>query len=142
MLSVDLPVSLNVSLRTSAFSKLMPLKDASCAVVLICEMMPLYWVTKLARMACEAASATGAVAVNPVNAVPTVPELLEATVPMVEEAASLVVVKTSLPALLRLAVRLLADKAAFSWSRDSLAPNRMLVAVPPQSRQSSRCHHS
>src|SRR3954471_1136386 len=94
-------------------------------------MIPLYWLTRLERIAWDAVSTAGAVAVNPVKDVPTTPALLEATVPMVEEAASLVVVKTSLPALLRLAVRLLADKAAFSWSRDSLAPNRMLVAVPP-----------
>ena len=60
MLSVDLPVSLKVSLRLSPFSRLMPLKDASCAVVVICAMMSLYWLTRLARMACEAASATGA----------------------------------------------------------------------------------
>jgi hypothetical protein len=44
----------------------------------------------------------------------TVPALLEATVPIVEEAASLVVVKTSLPALSRLADRLLAARAAFN----------------------------
>src|ERR1700726_906152 len=106
MVSVDLPVSLKVSLRLSPFKRLMPLKDESCAVVVICATMLLYWPTRLERMACEAGSATGAVAVNPVKAVPTVPELLEATAPMVEEAASLVVVKTSFPALLRLADRL------------------------------------
>src|SRR5664279_4850879 len=110
MLSVDLPVSLKVSLRLSPFNRLMPLKDASCAVVVICATMLLYWLTRLARMACEAESATGAVAVRPVKAVPTVPALLEATAPMVEDAASLVVVNTSLPALLRLADRLLAAR--------------------------------
>src|SRR4051794_17472860 len=42
MLSVDLPFSLKVSLRLSPFSRLMPLKDASCAVVVICAMILLY----------------------------------------------------------------------------------------------------
>src|SRR3954471_24992419 len=46
MLSVDLPVSLKVSLRLSPFSRLMPLKDESCAVVVICAMMLLYWATR------------------------------------------------------------------------------------------------
>src|SRR5271154_3453017 len=36
MLSVDLPVSLNVSFSVSPFNRLTPLKDESCAVVLIC----------------------------------------------------------------------------------------------------------
>ena len=58
IVSVDLPVSLKVSLRSSPFSRLMPLKDASCAVVVICVMMLLYWATRLARMVCEAASAS------------------------------------------------------------------------------------
>ena len=35
MLSVDLPVSLNVSFRVSPPSRLTPLNDASCAVVVI-----------------------------------------------------------------------------------------------------------
>src|SRR3954453_23552438 len=39
---VDLPVSLKVSFRSSPFSRLMPLNDASCAVVSICVMMLLY----------------------------------------------------------------------------------------------------
>src|SRR5260370_669818 len=59
MLSVDLPVSLNVSLRLSPLSRLIPLKEASCAVVVICAMILLYWLTRLARMACEEGSATG-----------------------------------------------------------------------------------
>src|SRR3981081_4576080 len=37
----------------------MPLKDESCAVVVICVMMVLYWLTRLERMACEAGSAVG-----------------------------------------------------------------------------------
>ena len=58
MFKVDLPVSLKVSFRLSPFSRLMPLKDESCAVVEICVMMSLYCFTRLARMVCEAASAT------------------------------------------------------------------------------------
>src|SRR4249919_3787388 len=57
---VDLPVSLKVSLRSSPFSKLMPLNEASCDVVVICVMMSLYCFTRPARMACEPASATAA----------------------------------------------------------------------------------
>src|SRR3954451_20045201 len=59
MLSVDLPVSSKVSFRSSPLSRLMPLKEASCAVVVICEMMLLYWLTRLARVVCEFASGTG-----------------------------------------------------------------------------------
>src|SRR6266550_5641462 len=59
MFRMDLPVSLKVSLRSSPFSRLMPLNEASCAVVVICWMTLLYWATRLARMVCEAASATG-----------------------------------------------------------------------------------
>src|SRR5260370_42087777 len=70
MLSVDLPVSLKVSLRLSPFKRLMPLKDESCAVVVIWATMPLYWLTRLERMACEAGSATAAVTVKPVMAAP------------------------------------------------------------------------
>src|SRR2546421_12698279 len=59
MLRVDLPVSLKISLRLSPFSRLMPLKDASWAVVLICVMMLLYWLTRFARIVCDAGSTTG-----------------------------------------------------------------------------------
>src|SRR5258708_39073861 len=65
MFSVDLPVSLKVSLRLSPFSRLMPLNEASCDVVVICWMMLLYWLTKPARMVCEAASASGLPAAPP-----------------------------------------------------------------------------
>src|ERR1700710_1592567 len=102
MFSVDLPVSLKVSLRSSPFNRLMPLKDESCAVVVICVMMLLYWLTRLARMVCEAASATGATAA-PNDALPG-PEPT-VTAPIVDEAKSLAVVKTSLVALSRLACR-------------------------------------
>src|SRR5580704_7187833 len=59
MFSVDRPVSLNTSFRVSPFNRLMPLNDESCAVVLICVRMLLYWATRLARVDCEFASATG-----------------------------------------------------------------------------------
>ena len=42
---------LKVNLRVSPFRRLMPLNEASCAVFVICERMPLYWLTRLARMA-------------------------------------------------------------------------------------------
>src|SRR5260370_36529250 len=77
MLSVDLPVSLKVSLRLSPFKRLMPLKDESCAVVVIWATIPLYWLTRLARMACEAGSATAAVTVKPGMAAP--PEMATAS---------------------------------------------------------------
>src|ERR1700682_5655846 len=47
MFRVDLPVSLKVSLRSSPFSRLIPLNEASCAVVEICWMTLLYWLTRL-----------------------------------------------------------------------------------------------
>src|SRR6202163_4010893 len=59
MLSVDLPVSLKVSFRSSPNNRLMPLNDESCDVVVICAMMLLYWLTRLARVVCEFASASG-----------------------------------------------------------------------------------
>src|ERR1700754_2049177 len=111
MLRVDLPVSLKVSLRSSPFSRLMPLNDASCDVVVIWEMMLLYWLTRLARMVCEAASATGAVAAPNVRGAGVAPTV---TAPIVDEAKSLAVVKTSLLALSRLAVRLAGANAAFN----------------------------
>src|SRR4051812_23336136 len=64
MFSVDLPVSLKVSLRSSPYSRLMPLNDASCAVVVIWVMMLLYWATRFARTVCEAESATSATVVT------------------------------------------------------------------------------
>src|ERR1700754_415064 len=101
MFSVDLPVSLKVSLRSSPFSKLMPLKDESCDVVVIWVMMLLYWLTRLARMVCDAGWATGA-AIAPNVKVPGVAPRVIA--PIVDEAKSLAVVKPSLLALSRLAV--------------------------------------
>src|ERR1700736_520625 len=128
MLSVDLAVSSKVSLRLSPFSRLMPLKDESCEVVVICVMMLLYWPTRLARTACEAGSATGAAATENV-AVPAVPPRV--TAPIVDEAASLVVVMTSWLVLFRLAVRLLVAKEVFSWARDSVAPKVTVNAGMP-----------
>src|SRR6185369_4696282 len=65
----DLPVSLNTSLSESPFNRLMPLKDASCAVVVICEMIWLYWLTRFARVDCDTASATAALTVPAVAVV-------------------------------------------------------------------------
>src|SRR6476660_2476789 len=114
MLSVDLPVSLKVSFRLSPFSRLMPLKDESCAVVVICERMLLYWLTRLDRIACEAASATGEDGVTALNALPT-PAAVPVMAPIVDEAASLVVVMLILPvALSTEACRLFAANAALS----------------------------
>ena len=54
-----MPVSLNTSFSVSPFSRLTPLKDASCAVVVICWMIWLYWATRLARAVCDTVSAIG-----------------------------------------------------------------------------------
>ena len=89
----------------------MPLNDESCDVVVICVMMLLYWLTRLARMACEEASATGATAAPNVAEPGVVPTV---TAPIVDEAKSLAVVKTSLLELSRLAVRLAGANAAFN----------------------------
>ena len=45
----------------------MPLNEASCAVVVICAMTLLYWLTRLERRVCEAASASGLPARPPVG---------------------------------------------------------------------------
>src|SRR5438034_8463608 len=107
---VDLPVSLKVSLRSSPFSRLMPLKEASCDVVVICWMTLLYWLTRLARMVCEAASGTGGAAAP----IPAKAKAGPATAPRVAEAASFVVVNTSFPALFKLADTLFAANASFN----------------------------
>ena len=92
----------------------MPLKDKSCAVVVICWMMLLYWLTRLARRVCEEASATGAPAVPPVGvtsakvAVPlSATVLAAAVVPAVSDwlALSLVDVKVSEPSVFNDAAR-------------------------------------
>src|ERR1700737_1172787 len=126
MLSVDLPVSLKVSLRLSPFKRLMPLKEASCAVVVICAMMLLYWLTRLERMACEAGSATAALTVPTVAAV--VPEISTprpvGAVPvlvMVWLAASFVEVKVRVSAVaetLAFTPILFEARTLFGWSGD------------------------
>src|SRR5215831_6349489 len=68
MFRVERPVSLNTRFSVSPFRRLMPLNEESCAVVLICASRLLYWLTRLARVACASGSATGAPAVRPVNA--------------------------------------------------------------------------
>src|SRR5581483_2241946 len=106
MFRVDRPVSLNTSFSVSPFSRLMPLKDASCEVVLICASTLLYCATRLARVACESGSTTGAPAVRPAKAVAVPP-----TVPIVEDAASFDVTMVITPVVEMLACRLLAASA-------------------------------
>ena len=88
MLRIDLPVSLKISFSVSPPSRLMPLNDASWAVVVIWARMSLYWVTRLLRMVWAVTSATGACGVDQVNAVVTVPPITPPAVndPRVEEA--------------------------------------------------------
>src|ERR1700736_888376 len=85
MLSVDLPVSLKVSFRSSPNNRLMPLNEESCDVVVICAMMLLYWLTRLARTACEFGSATGVPlpATIAATVVPVIWTLLGAAPPLV-----------------------------------------------------------
>ena len=97
---VDLPVSLNVSFNVSPFNRLTPLKDASCAVVLICASTLLYCATRLARVACASASATGAAAADGVEGQPEAAEV-PAMVPIDEDAASFEVVMVILPVVSR-----------------------------------------
>src|SRR6202035_3180977 len=108
MLRVDLPVSLNTSLRESPFSRLTPLNEASCAVVVICDRMLLYCVTKPARVACAAGSTTGALADLPANRL-----VLPVSAPICCEALSLLVWMVSVPEASRVACRLLAASAVF-----------------------------
>src|SRR6476660_1560536 len=68
IVEVDLPVSLNTSFSVSPLSRLTPLKDESCAVVVICWMIWLYWATRLERAVCDTASAVGAVTSVPAAA--------------------------------------------------------------------------
>ena len=110
MLSVELPVSLKTSFSVSPFSRLTPLKEESCDVVLICARMLLYWLTRLARAACATGSWIGGCAVvkasTPVSVPPTAPPA--AVEPSVEEAYSLTVVIVSTPLASIVAIRLLA----------------------------------
>ena len=85
----------------------MPLKEASCDVVLICASTLLYCETRLAREACESGSTIGAPAVRPEKAVAVPP--IE---PIVEDAASFDVTMVIAPPVEMLACRLLAASAA------------------------------
>src|SRR4029079_14902450 len=67
MFSVDEPVSLNTSFSESPFSRLTPLNEESCEVVVICDRMLLYCETRPARVAWALGSAIGAEAVLPAN---------------------------------------------------------------------------
>ena len=69
----------------------MPLNDASCAVVVICDRMPLYWVTRLLRTACADASTTGADAVVKAIAVVSVPPIAPPAADRTEGRRSIVV---------------------------------------------------
>src|ERR1700733_768717 len=130
--SFEAPVSSNVRFRVSPFRRLMPLKDESCAVVLIFCRTVLYCATRLARVACEFGSVTGAAAVRPAKGLP-VPVVVMA--PIVDEAALLLVVMLIWPVVLMLACRLFAANAVLSWLRLEIwpapVPNVMFVAVPP-----------
>ena len=90
----------------------------------------MYCATRLARVACEFGSATGAAAVAPLNTVAVPP-----IVPIVEEAASLVVTMLILPVESMLACRLFAASAVLSSLSVEICPapvpKVMLVAVPP-----------
>src|SRR6266403_2529909 len=147
MFRVDLPVSLKVSLRSSPFSRLMPLNEASCAVVVICVMTLLYWLTRLARMVCEAASASGWPAAPPVGvtrvavSVPLIAMVFAAAVvPVVRDwlALSLVEVSVMDPSLANDAVnpRPAADSAVLKASIELTLPAAtvlltvMVVAEP------------
>ena len=88
--------------------------------------------TRLARVACEFGSATGAAAaVRPLKTVAVLP----VSAPIVDEAALLVVVMLIWPVVLMLACRLFAANAVLSWlsveTWPAPVPNVMLVGVPP-----------
>src|SRR6202012_3668800 len=91
--SVDLPVSLKVSLSVSPFNRLTPLKDESCEVVLICASTLLYCATRFARVAGAWASATAA-GPAPATALKAEPEAVAVPpiVPIEDDAASFDVV--------------------------------------------------
>src|SRR3984885_8792370 len=130
MESFDAPVSSNTRLRVSPFSRLMPLNEESCAVVLICCSTLLYCATRPARVACDVGSATGAVAVRPLNTVAVPP-----IVPIVDDAALFEVTMLIWPVVLMLACKLFAASAVLSALSVEICPGPvpkvMLVAVPP-----------
>src|SRR5580692_876477 len=134
MFRVDLPVSLNTSLRVSPFNRLTPLNEESCEVVLICCSTLLYCATRLARVACEVGSATGAAAAALAKAW-LVAVAVPPIVPIVDEAALFEVTMLIAPVVLIVACRLFAANAVLSalsveiWPAP--VPKVMLVAVPP-----------
>src|SRR5215208_660653 len=140
MFKVDLPVSLNVSLRSSPLSRLMPLNEASCAVVVIWLMMLLYCLTKLERMVCEAASAVGRPpAASAAVSVPPIAMLFgAAVVPRVSVwlALSLLEVRVMDPLTAKDAVnpRPAADsavlKASIELTLTAAVPSVMVVTAP------------
>src|SRR5689334_8621612 len=65
IVELDLPVSSNTSFSESPFKRLTPLKDESCAVVVICVRIWLYWVTSEERVFCDTGSGVGLVASVP-----------------------------------------------------------------------------
>src|SRR5712675_3241192 len=140
MVRVDLPVSLKVSLRSSPFSRLIPLNEASCAVVVICVMTLLYWLTRLARMVCEAASASGWPAAPPVGVTRVAVSLpliamvfAAAVVPVVRVwlALSLVEVSVMEPSLAKDAVnpRPAADSAVLKASIELTFPAATVLLI-------------
>src|SRR4051812_36301117 len=71
MFKVDVPVSLKVSLRSSPFNRLMPLKEASREVVLIWLTTSLNCLTRLLRTVWEDGSLTGVLGVTLEKVLPT-----------------------------------------------------------------------
>ena len=100
-------------------------------MVLICARTWLYCATRLLRVACEFGSATGAAAVRLAKGVAEPP-----MVPIVDEAALLLVVMEIAPVESMLACRLFAANAVFNSLRvedfaDAGAELVMFDAVPP-----------
>src|SRR5258708_38761336 len=112
----------------------MPLNDESCAVVVIWSRMLLYCDTRLARTNCPGGSASGAAAVRPLKGL-LAPAAVPPMVPIVDDAASLVVVMVMPPVESSVACRLLAASLVFRSLRLLTVPpvplpKVMLVAVP------------
>src|SRR3954454_11665225 len=99
----------------------MPLNDESWAVVLIWSRMLLYCVTRLARISWADGSLTGAPPVRPLKALPEAAEV-PPMVPIVDDAASLVVVIVIAPADEIDACRLLAASAVLRSFNDLTVP--------------------
>src|SRR6267142_2604154 len=91
--------------------------------------MLLYCSTRLARTSWVAGSTTGAPAVKPAKGLPT-PVAVPPTAPIVDEAASLVVVMLIAPVPSTVACRLLAASLAFRSLRDLTVPPVPLPVAP------------